>query len=122
MSWKSFLSKLQAFRACSLSQERMSTVKCTRSGMMLRELGWFWISPTVATMFPFMRSGSARTARIISAAATRASCRPSMGVGPTWLASPVRYTSYQCRQRMPLGAPMVLPWRSSIGPCSMWYS
>ncbi len=45
-----------------------------------------------------------------------------MGVGPTWFASPVRYTSYQCRQTMPFGAPMVFFCRSSIGPCSMWYS
>jgi hypothetical protein len=121
-SWKSFFSSSQAFSAWLSSHERMSTVKCTPSGMMLRELGLFWISPTVATMLPPTSSGSRLVARIISAAAHSASCRPSMGVGPTWFASPVRCTSYQCRHRMPFGAPMVFFWRSSIGPCSMWNS
>ena len=49
---KSALTSSQDRSASSSSHERISTVKCTRSGMMLRELGWFWISPTVATMLP----------------------------------------------------------------------
>ena len=100
------------------SQERMSTVKWAPPGTTLREFGCTWISPTVATRPPPILAGMPRTATIISAAATSASARPSIGVVPTWLAVPSTCTSYQCRHTMPRGTPMVLPSRSRRGPCS----
>ena len=70
--------------------------------------------------------GRARPAWItrstIWAAASMASRRTSIGVGPAWASTPVTRTSSQRWPCAPVTTPTGSPAFSSFGPCSMWHS
>ena len=98
---------------------RRSTVKNTRPGMVLREFGLEFSTPTVATACGGREVAMRRTSVTMPAAPARASLRRSMGVVPAWDSAPVTVISNQRWPCAPVTTPIGLPSASRIGPCSM---
>ena len=91
----------------SSSGWRRSTVKKTLPGIVLREFGLESTKPTVAQALGGKAWPSRLTASIMRAAATSASLRSGIGVGPAWASCPVTVISYQCWPWAPVTTPMV---------------
>ena len=105
-------------RLCS-SGSRRSIDIVTRPGMALGMFGVTSSRPTVATMLPRICRGISRTPLTTSAAATRASCRMRMGVGPAWSCTPWSVSRDQEMATMPSTTPTGTCSSSRMGPCSM---
>ena len=101
---------------------RRSTVIRARRATTLVSPGSTSMTPTVPTWAPPISVTRSRTRWVTAPAANPASWRIAIGVVPAWLACPRMVSSCQEMPCTPVTAPIVWPWRSRTGPCSMWSS
>ncbi|KAG1166733.1 hypothetical protein G6F35_018023 [Rhizopus arrhizus] len=87
--------------------------------MTLREFGNTSIQPTVPRASGACASAISFTASTRSDAASKASRRNGMGVGPACASTPVSTTSYQRWPRAAVTTPITVSAASSTGPCSI---
>ncbi len=101
------------------SGARRSTLKRTRPGITLRELGNSSIVPTVLRAWGLRSTAMRLTSMTSSLAASSASRRSSMGVGPACASMPCTVTSYQRWPSAAVTTPITRWLFSSTGPCSI---
>ena len=101
----------------SPSGARTSTLSVTRAGITFDAPGSTSSRPTVATA-PFTTAAASRSLSTNSAAATRASERPAIGVVPACPSRPSKTTSPRAVAAMPVTTASGTSASSSRGPCS----